>query len=126
MARTRPCIDDDPERRSAARQRGLARAHAARRRAASGSPDPRSRFARRRLDSFRAHTAAALLERNGWRAEAVPLGQGVALVEVRDLATRGHPLVAVLRHPGQAEAWLAARGHGLRGRVPAPPKGVSR
>jgi hypothetical protein len=77
-----------------------------------------------RLSAVEANTAAALLERQGWRAEAVPLGQGVALVEVRDLAVRGHPLVAVLREPGQAEAWLTAHGHGLRGRVPGPPEGV--
>jgi hypothetical protein len=69
---------------------------------------------------------AALLERHGWRAEACALGQGVALIEVRDLAVRGHPLVAMLRAPGEAEAWLAENGHGLRGRVPSPPEGVTR
>jgi hypothetical protein len=79
-----------------------------------------------RLDAFQASRAASLLERHGWRAEARPLAQGIATVEVRDLAVRGHPLLAVLRRPGEAEAWLAARGHGLRGRVPSPPEGAAR
>src|SRR5262245_27052646 len=107
MARPRACMGDDPERRSAARQRGLARAQAARRRAAAGGHDPHGVFARRRLDSFRAHTAAALLERNGWRAEAISLGQGVALIEVRRLDVRGMPLVATLRTPGDFQWFLA-------------------
>jgi hypothetical protein len=46
------------------------------------------------------------------------------MVQVRDLATRGHPLLATFRRSGEAEAWLATQGHGLRGRVPAPPPGV--
>jgi len=79
-----------------------------------------------RLNAIEANAAASLLERYGWRAEGCPLGQGVALVECRDLAVRGHPLVAVFRRPGEAEAWLAERGHGLRGRVPSPPEGVAR
>jgi hypothetical protein len=121
----------EAERFARARRRGLARAHAVRRRAA-GAGEARAGGAATgwhgrpdwRLDALRAHAAASELERHGWRAEAVPLGQGVALVEVRDLAVRGHPLVAVLREPGQAEAWLAAHGHGLLGRVPAAPEGV--
>ncbi len=47
-------------------------------------------------------------------------------MEVRDLAVRGHPLVATLRAPGEAERWLQERGHGLRGRAPSPPEGVTR
>jgi hypothetical protein len=82
-----------------------------------------------RLNAFEANAAAALLERNGWRAEAVNLAQGVACVEVRDLAVRDHPRVTTLRRPGEAEAWVRMQGHGLRGRgraalpagVPAPP-----
>jgi hypothetical protein len=69
-----------------------------------------------RLNALEANAAAGLLERHGWRAEACALGQGVALVEVRDLAVRGHPPVATLRAPGEAERFLAERGHGLRGR----------
>jgi hypothetical protein len=65
-----------------------------------------------RLDGPGAHAAAALLEGHGWRAEAVGLAQGIALVEVRRLAVRGTPLVAVLRRPGEAERWLAAHGRG--------------
>jgi hypothetical protein len=65
-----------------------------------------------RLDAHEAHAAAALLEGHGWRAEAVNLAQGIALVEVRRLAVRGTPLVAVLRRPGEAERWLAAHGRG--------------
>jgi hypothetical protein len=84
-----------------------------------GSPDWR-------LNAVEANAAAGLLERHGWRAEACALGQGVALVEVRDLAVRGHPLLATLRAPGEAERWLQERGHGLRGRVPGPPEGVRR
>ena len=53
-----------------------------------------------------------LLEGHGWRAEAVGLAQGIALVEVRRLAVRGTPLVAVLRRPGEAERWLVAHGRG--------------
>ena len=79
-----------------------------------------------RLNASEADRLATLLEANGWRAEAINLAQGVALVEVRDLAVRGHPLVAVLRVLGEGERFLAARGHGLRGRVPAPPEGVMR
>ena len=48
----------------------------------------------------------------GWRAEAVALAQGIALVEGRRPAVRGTPLVAVLRRPGEAEAWLRAHGRG--------------
>jgi hypothetical protein len=79
-----------------------------------------------RLNAVEANAAASLLERHGWRAEACALGQGVALVEVRDLAVRGHPLIATLRAPGEAERWLRERGHGLRGRVPSLPEGVQR
>jgi hypothetical protein len=78
-----------------------------------------------RLNASEADRVAALLEANGWRAEAINLAQGVALVEVRDLAVRGHPLVAVLRVLGEGERFLTARGHGLRGRVLAPPEGVT-
>jgi hypothetical protein len=60
------------------------------------------------------------------RAAACGLGQGIALVGVRDLAVRGHPLVFAARYPGEAEAWLQAHGHGLRGQVPSPPAGVLR
>jgi hypothetical protein len=79
-----------------------------------------------RLSGHQALHAAALLEDNGWRAEAVPLSQGIAMVEVRDLARRPHPLVAILRRQGEAEVWLREHGHGLRGRVPAPPPGALR
>ena len=57
-----------------------------------------------RLDAHEAHAAAALLEGHGWRAEAVSLAQGIALVEVRRLAVRGTPLVAVLRRRGRPSA----------------------
>jgi hypothetical protein len=46
--------------------------------------------------------------------------------EVRDLAVRGHPRVATLRAPGEAERWLQEHGEGLKGRVPSPPEGVQR
>lgn len=69
-----------------------------------------------RLNATEANTGAALLERHGWRAQSCPLAQGVALIEVRDLATRGHPRIAVLRAPGEAERWLQEHGHGLRRR----------
>ena len=71
-----------------------------------------------RLDAHEAHAAAALLEGHGWRAEAVGLAQGIALVEVRRPAERGTPLVAVLRRPGEAEAWLRAHGRGHTYRAP--------
>jgi hypothetical protein len=77
-----------------------------------------------RLNASEADRLATLLEANGWRAEAINLAQGVALVEVRDLAVRGHPLVAVFRRLGEGEAWVRERGHGLRGRIPAPPEGA--
>jgi hypothetical protein len=72
-----------------------------------------------RLNATEANAGAALLERHGWRAEACALGQGVALIEVRDLAVRGHPKRATLRALGEAASWLAAHGHGLRGSVAA-------
>jgi hypothetical protein len=50
---------------------------------------------------------ATALERLGWRAESVELGQGIARVEVRDLAVRGMPLVATLRTEEQAAAFQA-------------------
>jgi hypothetical protein len=121
--------------RQRGRLRGLERARAAK---AAALDDQRRRLAGDatgwhragaadwRLNAFEANAAAALLERHGWRAESINLAQGVALVSVRDLATRGHPLVAVLRRPGEAERWLTERGHGLTGRVPRPPAGVCR
>jgi hypothetical protein len=122
------------EERAAQRRRGqlagLAKARAARAAVAArrrlGAETGWHARGEWRLNAIEAHAAASLLERHGWRAEGCPLGQGVALVEVRDLAVRGHPLVATLRRPGEAEAWLAAHGHGLQGRVPAPPEGVRR
>jgi hypothetical protein len=79
-----------------------------------------------RLDAFQARAAATRLEHAGWRAEAVATAQGLDLVEVRDLAVRPHLRVATLWAPGEAEAFLAARGHGLLGRVPASPDGAVR
>jgi hypothetical protein len=61
-----------------------------------------------RLDSFTASRVASALEARGWRAESVVLGQGVALVDVRDLGVRGMPLVATLRTEAQAGAFLRA------------------
>ena len=125
-----------PVERAASRRRGqlvgLAKARAARlalaerRRLGAETGWHREGTADWRLSATEANAGAALLERHGWRAEACALAQGVALVEVRDLAARGHPLVATLRLPGEAEAWLAAHGHGLQGRVPSPPEGVQR
>jgi hypothetical protein len=120
--------------RAASRRRGqlvgLAKARAARlalaerRRPGAETGWPREGTADWRLSATEANAGAALLERHGWRAEACALAQGVALVEVRDLAVRGHPLVATLRAPGDAERWLREQGHGLRGRVPSPPDGA--
>jgi DNA-binding transcriptional regulator YiaG len=61
-----------------------------------------------RLSGHQAVRAASLLERAGWRAEAVPLAQGVAKVEVRALAVRGMPLVAALRTCAEVDAFLRA------------------
>jgi hypothetical protein len=61
-----------------------------------------------RLDAFEANRIAAELEAAGWRAEGINLAQGIALVEVRDLAVRWHPLVATLRTRPDAEAWRGA------------------
>jgi hypothetical protein len=123
-----------PVERAASRRRGqlvgLAKARAARMALAErrrlGAETGWHRAGQERLDAIEANAGASLLERHGWRAEACALGQGVALIEVRDLAVRPHPLIATLRFPGEAEAWLAARGHGLQGRVPSPPQGVTR
>jgi hypothetical protein len=60
-----------------------------------------------RLSGPEANHAAGVLERAGWRAEAVSVGQGVALVEVRAVHVRGMPLVATLRHTGDLDAFLA-------------------
>ena len=56
-----------------------------------------------RLNASEADRRATHLEANGRRAEAINLAQGVALVEVQDLAARGHPLVAVFA------GWARAR-----------------
>jgi DNA-binding XRE family transcriptional regulator len=62
----------------------------------------------RRLSGRQARSAAALLERQGWRAQTVALTEGVALVEVRATGVRGMPLVAVLRTPADVEAFRRA------------------
>jgi hypothetical protein len=59
------------------------------------------------LSGPEANHTASVLERAGWRAEAVSVGQGLALVEVRAVHVRGMPLVATLRHAGDLEAFLA-------------------
>jgi hypothetical protein len=125
-----------PVERAASRRRGqlvgLAKARAARlalaarRRLGAETGWHAPRRPQERLNAIEANAGASLLERHGWRAESCSLGQGVALVEVRDLAVRPHPLVATLRFPGEAERWLAAHGHGLQGRVLSPPEGVTR
>jgi hypothetical protein len=61
-----------------------------------------------RLDTFTATRVASALEARGWRAESVVLGQGVTLVDVRDLAVRGMPLVATLRTEEEAAGFLRA------------------
>ena len=99
----------EPARAAASRRRGLERAHAARREARRlgaatgwhGRPDWR-------LTAFEADRIATELEAAGWRAEGVTLAQGVALVEVRDLAVRWHPLVATLRTRAEGDAFLGA------------------
>jgi hypothetical protein len=59
------------------------------------------------LSGPEANHTASVLERAGWRAEAVSVGQGLALVEVRAVHVRGMPLVATLRHAGDLDAFLA-------------------
>jgi hypothetical protein len=70
------------------------------------------------LSGEQATRATTALEAQGWRAEAVMLTVGEYVVELRDLAVRGHPKLATFRQAGEAEAWLHRRGHGLRARVP--------
>jgi len=79
-----------------------------------------------RLTAVAANRYAGNLERRGWRAEGVALLLGEALVTVRDLSVRGHPLVATLRTFGDVARFLAAHPeHGLRGRGRASlPAGV--
>lgn len=60
---------------------------------------------------------AIYLEAHGWRAESCQADFGRGYVEVRDLAVRWHPLIAVIRCKADFDAFLP-RGHGLRGRVP--------
>jgi hypothetical protein len=64
---------------------------------------------------FRRIPVMPLLERHGWRAESLHLGQGASMVEVRDLRIKWHPRVATLRAPGEAERWLNEHGSGARG-----------
>jgi hypothetical protein len=127
-----PAPDEDPRARAAATlARVKARAAASRAaRAAAGTGASRaaadpgasgvSGVARRfapRLEHRVADALARRFERAGWRAEARMADSGVAVLEVRDLAVRGHPLVAELRDAAAAEAFLAERGHGLLGRT---------
>ena len=72
-----------------------------------------------RFTPVQANVVAHALERRGWRAESC-IALPVAYVEVRDLAKRWTPLVAVLRTHGELDAFLEAHpGHGLRGRLAA-------
>jgi hypothetical protein len=74
-----------------------------------GGPRPaRPAPADGRLDGAAAGQVATQLERLGWRAEAVPVAQGLAKVEVRALAVRGMPLVATLRTQAEVDAFLLA------------------
>ena len=138
-----------PAERAASRRRGqlvgLAKAREARlalaeRRRLGAEPGwHREGTADWRLSATEANSGAALLERHGWRAEACALGQGIALVEVRDLAVRCHPLVATLRAPGEAERWLQSAATACGGasrrprtesghedaRVHVPPQGAT-
>ena len=74
----------------------------------------------RRLSGRQARSAAALLERQGWRAQTFALTAGVALVEVRAAGVRGMPLVAVLRTPADVEAFRRAHPDRAAGARPAP------
>lgn len=57
--------------------------------------------------------AATWLESKGWRAACLSMGDRMAVVEVRDLRQRGHPLVATLRTPDELRDFLASCGRGL-------------
>lgn len=79
-----------------------------------------------RLSGQEAYQLATKLERRGWRAEQVPALSGEAWVTVRDLAVRGHPVVATIRTTAEARRFLAEHpAHGLKGRLAAPPAGAS-
>jgi hypothetical protein len=72
----------------------------------------------RRLTGAQATGVASRLEALGWRAEGINVGQGLSLVEVRAARVRGTPLVAMLRTPGDVEAF----GRAWPGRWPAGPR----
>jgi hypothetical protein len=77
--------------------------------------------ARARLTSQAANRYAAQLERRDWRTEGVTLCQGEAMIQVRGLSLRVHPLVATLRTFGDVARFLAEHSaHGLRCRGWAP------
>lgn len=96
------------ERATAAqRRRGGLAAQEARRRRESGAVTGWHQGTEWRLGGYEAMLLAIRLEAAGWRAEAIHLAQGAALIEVRDWHRRPHPLVAVLRTAGEAEAFLA-------------------
>jgi uncharacterized protein (DUF433 family) len=70
------------------------------------------------LDTNAAHRTVTALEKLGWRAEALTINSGVAIVEVRDLAIRSKPLIATLRtEEDVTEFFKEHPDHGLKGRV---------
>jgi hypothetical protein len=70
------------------------------------------------LDTNTAHRTVTALEKLGWRAEALTINSGIAIVEVRDLAIRCQPLIATLRtEEDVAEFFKEHPDHGLKGRV---------
>lgn len=73
------------------------------------------------LDTNTAHRTVTALEKLGWRAEALTINSGIAIVEVRDLAIRCQPLIATLRtEEDVAEFFKEHPDHGLKGRVLSP------
>lgn len=70
------------------------------------------------LDTNTAHRTVTELGKRGWRAEALTINSGIAIVEVRDLAIRCQPLIATLRtQEDVTEFFKEHPDHGLKGRV---------
>lgn len=82
------------------------------------APSPRNYRSTVTLDTNTAHRTVTALEKLGWRAEALTINSGVAIVEVRDLAIRSKPLIATLRtEEDVTEFFKEHPNHGLKGRV---------